>query len=101
MVVTDVLEDDFQPCDEFDGLVKPCNEAIRDSVHRLHTLGFVRGDLRDRNVFVREKEGQWDCQLIDFDWAGRVGEVKYPIGVYDTSVIWRSERYMDGQVIYL
>jgi hypothetical protein len=101
MVVMDVLEDGYSACNELHDLVPSCKETIGQSVHRLHMLGFVHGDLRDTNVFVREKkkEGQWDCQLIDYDWAGRKEEVRYPTGVYSSNVVWRPERYMDGQVI--
>ena len=74
-------------------------EKIRNMVAKLHEQGFVHGDLRDTNAFVRKHQDRWDCQFIDYDWAGREGEVVYPIGVYSSSLVWRPERYMDGQVI--
>jgi hypothetical protein len=100
MVAMESMEDDFVPCNEFQGLVQSCKDAIRMSVRKLHGLGFVHGDLRDGNVFVREQgEDRWDCQIIDYDWAGREGEVVYPLGVYNTDFVWRPERYLDGEKI--
>jgi hypothetical protein len=99
MVAMDVLEDSFSPCDELDDLVPSCKTVIRGSVRRLHMLGFVHGDLRDTNVFVRKQQDQWDCQIIYYDWVGQKEEVKYPIGVYNSNVVWGPEHYMDGQVI--
>ncbi|KAJ6463197.1 hypothetical protein C8R47DRAFT_1180344 [Mycena vitilis] len=41
----------------------------------LHNGGYVFGDLRWPNIMVAKKE----VKLIDFDWAGKVGQAKYPI----------------------
>ena len=39
----------------------------------------VHGDMRAPNVLVRARaEGEWDVQLVDFDWAGTDGENVYP-----------------------
>ncbi|KAJ3887214.1 hypothetical protein GG344DRAFT_80954 [Lentinula edodes] len=99
MVVMENLESDFQPCDDFDILEPSCKDAITESVSKFHKMGFVHGDLRDTNVFVRRKQDRWQCQLIDYDWAGREGEVVYPIGVYSTHIVWRPELHLDGQLI--
>ena len=50
----------------------------------LHDAGYVYGDLRQPNVMIT-REGK--VQLIDFDWAGRDGKVKYPIAIL-TSIDW-------------
>ncbi|KAG8213574.1 hypothetical protein J3R82DRAFT_10230 [Butyriboletus roseoflavus] len=48
----------------------------------LHAAGYVFGDLRESNVIVTSGlEGTSTAQLIDFDWAGKEGEVKYPISI--------------------
>lgn len=99
MVVMQILEDNFKPCDEFDDLEQPCKDAIEEALSNFHNLGFVHGDLRDTNVFVRFYNGRWECQLIDYDWAGREGEAVYPIRVYSTTSVWRPRRYMDGTLI--
>ncbi|KAE9388589.1 hypothetical protein BT96DRAFT_1025391, partial [Gymnopus androsaceus JB14] len=99
MVVMDRLEDGFLPCDEIGNIERPCREVINSALSKFHGLGFVHGDMRDTNVFVRFYEGRWQCQIIDYDWAGREGEVVYPIGVYSSTDVWRPGRYMDGQLI--
>jgi len=52
---------------------------VRSGVERalglLHKGGYVFGDLRSSNIMV-EKTGE--VKLIDFDWAGVQGQVKYP-----------------------
>lgn len=99
MVVMETLGKDFASCDEYNNFDEPCKGAVRQSIDQFHNLGFVHGDLRDTNVFVRYYQDRWECQLIDFDWAGREGEVVYPVGVYNTNLVWRPERYMDGHLI--
>ncbi|KAF9062855.1 hypothetical protein BDP27DRAFT_1336043 [Rhodocollybia butyracea] len=101
MVVMETLEDSWKPCNDFVNIEQPCKEAIEQSVRRFHELGFIHGDLRDANLFVSFDGGQWDCQIIDYDWAGREGEVRYPIGVYRNSSVWRPEQYMGGDLITL
>lgn len=55
----------------------------------LHAEGFVHGDIRDTNILVDRDSLQTDdikLHFVDFDWAGRVGEAKYPIGVNTVSI---------------
>ncbi|KAF9253979.1 hypothetical protein L218DRAFT_968547 [Marasmius fiardii PR-910] len=70
---------------------------------QFHELGYVHGDMREANVFLRQSQSEggnrWECQLLDMDWAGRVGEAKYPVGVYHTEVLWRPEDYLDQRDI--
>jgi len=44
----------------------------------LGTAGMVHGDFRMANVMLKPGEEE-RAVLIDFDWAGEVGEVKYPV----------------------
>jgi serine/threonine protein kinase len=104
MVVMEPLENNFKPCDEFNELSDSLMKAVSTSLDRFHALGYVHGDLRDSNVFVRKCTGPsndvtWECKLIDYDWAGREGDVKYPLGVYCNDSVWRPEKYMDGKLI--
>jgi hypothetical protein len=44
--------------------------------------GNVHGDLRDANILVRATPAAasaFDVRVVDFDWAGRAGEVCYPL----------------------
>jgi hypothetical protein len=104
IVVMEPLEIDFKPCDEFNEISDSLVKAVRTSIDRFHALGYVHGDLRDSNVFVRERTGPskdvtWECRLIDYDWAGREGDAIYPLGVYCNDAVWRPEKYMDGKPI--
>lgn len=67
-------------------------QAVRAAVQRLHDSDFVFGDLRPPNVVVRrvaQEDGstQWHGSLVDFDWAGKAGEAKYPVNI-NTEIEW-------------
>lgn len=49
-------------------------ESLRLAVRMLHAAGLVFGDLRGPNVLLVEDR----VMLIDFNWAGKEGEAKYP-----------------------
>jgi hypothetical protein len=51
--------------------------TLEDAVKQMHGAGFVHGDLRRGNIFgdVQSKS----IKIIDWDWAGKAEEVKYPI----------------------
>ena len=38
-------------------------------------------------------------KLVDFDWSGRIGEVRYPMNVYQGQRLWRPREAEDGQLI--
>ena len=59
-------------------------DDVKAAVKCLHEAGFVFGDLRRPNVVFSPKtigSDEVQAQLIDFDWAGREGEVYYPPGL--------------------
>ncbi|KAG9297842.1 hypothetical protein G9A89_006783 [Geosiphon pyriformis] len=60
---------------------------ILDAVNMLHSLGFVHGDLRGPNILLGPTD---DVKLIDFEWAGSVGEAKYPESL-NQFVDWHQE----------
>lgn len=99
MVVMDPMPSTFMASDEFEIIPEVCAQAIRKTVREFHSLGFVHGDLRDTNIFVRKENDKWDCMLIDFDWSGKPVETKYPAGVYTSTEVWRTRSHMDGQGI--
>jgi hypothetical protein len=37
--------------------------------------------------------------LLDFDWAGKIGEAKYPMNVYAGPDLWRPDGVHDGELI--
>jgi serine/threonine protein kinase len=67
-------------------------------VKALHNEGLVHGDLRDTNLLVG-KNGKEDVLLIDFDWAGMEGEVRYPINIASGPHLWRPDGAVGGELI--
>ena len=59
---------------EKDTWPKDLRNKVEKAIKKLHDAGLVFGDLRGPNImFSGEK-----AAIIDFDWAGREGEVRYP-----------------------
>jgi serine/threonine protein kinase len=50
----------------------------------------VHGDLRPNNIMVREIEDGLEMKVVDFDWAGTSGEVKYPFD-RNMNISWPAE----------
>jgi hypothetical protein len=44
------------------------------------------------------KDGEAGFMLVDFDWAGKIGEVWYPININITGVT-RPKGVLDGELI--
>ncbi len=64
------------------------NEKVRHKVtsvvRMLHQEGFVHGDIQQTNILIDVESLTSDdvkIHLIDFDWAGPIGEAKYPADV--------------------
>ena len=49
-------------------------KALEDVLCIMHGKGFVHGDLRPQNILVVNDT----IRILDFDWAGREGVVRYP-----------------------
>ena len=56
-------------------------EDLKALLVNLHKVGFVHGDVRDTNIMVR-KDRKPGFMLLDFDWSGLVGGVRYPMNVF-------------------
>ena len=57
---------------------------VQSIVQTLHEGGFVHGDIRDTNILVNCASlvsRDVKVQIIDFDWAGRLGEAKYSLEI--------------------
>ena len=52
-------------------------QRVTDAAQRMHHAGFVHGDLRDTNILV-DNDG---VKIVDWNWSGRPGEIKYPISI--------------------
>jgi serine/threonine protein kinase len=96
MVVMDFIDYEFHEL--ADSPVKASYEdEVREKVARLHQAGFVHGDIRTTNIMVK-KSGSPGFLLVDFDWAGVIGEVRYPMNVNDVD-IKRPYNAHDGELI--
>ncbi|GLB43825.1 hypothetical protein LshimejAT787_1500090 [Lyophyllum shimeji] len=78
--------------DYFDGRPSYQNDAHRlrevydvvvKAVDLAHQEDFVFGDLRPPNVLIN---GEGEIRLIDFEWAGKEGQVRYP--AYMSTMLW-------------
>ena len=68
-------------------------KKLNDVIAMLHGNDYVHGDLRDANILVDRNSldtGDVQVHIVDFDWAGREKEVKYPLGV-NTSTVKRPD----------
>ena len=95
MVVMDAITDEFSLVDRPSASLY---EPIKEKVVALHQQGYVHGDLRDTNVMVR-KDGAPELMLFDFDWAGEIGQVRYPINVNRGPNLKRPDGAYDGELI--
>jgi len=96
MVVMDLLGDTYQ--DLVDSPFKAAfSEEITEKIISFHQAGYVHGDLRETNILVKY-DGTPGIMLVDFDWAGVVGEVRYPPNV-NTREIKRPRGAYDGELI--
>jgi hypothetical protein len=97
MAVMDAIDD------EYEELCEPLRtpevlRGIREKITQLHQAHHVHGDIRDANIMVR-KDGKPGFMLVDFDWAGEIGKVRYPMNVNTSEKLWRPEGARDGELI--
>lgn len=95
MIVMDAITDEFSLLDSPSASLY---EPIKEKVVALHQRGYVHGDLRDTNLMVR-KDGAPEIMLFDFDWAGEIGKVRYPINVNRGPDLQRPDGAYDGELI--
>jgi hypothetical protein len=67
---------------------------ITSFIRELHNYGYVHGDLRDVNFFVRGNH----FMLLDFDWAGPIDQTYYP-ALVNCHQVRRPEGARDGKKI--
>ena len=77
---------DSEMLDVYMGSVLPCErkskkrmieQQLRNILSFMHRKGYVHGDLREPNILVSGKS-EIKLKIVDFNWAGKAGEVKYP-----------------------
>jgi len=96
MVIMDFIGDEYHDLE--DSPVKAIFEPeVRETLTRLHQEGFVHGDIRTTNIMVK-KGVSLGIMLVDLDWAGKIGEVQYPMNVNDVD-IRRPDGAYDNQFI--
>lgn len=101
MVVMDFLEE--YEClydvkrDLSHGQQEKLGDELKTMLEALHQMSFVHGDVRDANVMVKTDRSGW--RLVDFDWSGKIGEVRYPMNVNRGTGLKRPEGVLDGNLI--
>jgi serine/threonine protein kinase len=96
MVVMEDISDAYRQADSSADLVK-YHDDIAQKIGEFHQHHYVHGDIRNTNVMVR-KDGKAGFMLVDFDWAGTIGNVQYPSNINITEVK-RPEGVLDGELI--
>jgi serine/threonine protein kinase len=66
-----------------------------DCLRVLHNERMVHGDIRNTNLLVGP---DGDIKLIDFDWAGEIGKVRYLMNV-NRSTVGRPSIVSDGELV--
>ena len=91
---------DYLPFSSLDksSLSSRLQPIVLDLVHSFYGQNLVHGDLRDTNILVQEEGERLSIQLIDFDWGGVEGEVRYPSAI-NCIDFWRPEGVSDSMPI--
>jgi len=71
--------------------LKEIKKAVEIAMGLLHDNNFVHGDFRLNNILAKKVEGKWIIKIIDFEWAGVEGEVKYPYVTMNPRIKWHNE----------
>jgi hypothetical protein len=97
MVVMEMIGEDYCRLSDFPPPYSHYEDITR-KLTSLHQENYVHGDVRNTNIMVK-KDGVQGFKLVDFDWSGRIGEIRYPMNVYRGSRLWRPPEAEDGQLI--
>jgi serine/threonine protein kinase len=80
-----------------DRLPRSVFEAIGEQLKTLHARQLVHGDIRDTNIFVKNDD-KTKFMIIDFEWAGVDGVVRYPPYVNYADIV-RPDDARDGLLV--
>lgn len=67
---------------------------LKTTVSKMHDKGYVHEDLRPQNILVLMEN---TIRILDFDWAGKEGEVRYPQEL-STSCNWHPNLESGGLI---
>jgi serine/threonine protein kinase len=90
MVVMDFIDDMYHNLEDslttasFKTKAEFKTEA-REKLASLHQGGVAHGDVRPTNIMVK-RDGSSGIMLVDFDWAGEIGKVRYPMNVNNVDI---------------
>jgi hypothetical protein len=96
MVVMDFVGDEYQLLDGVPAKA-PYLSEVKEKLVSLHQAGYVHGDVRRTNIMVKIN-GESGILLLDFDWAGVLRQVRYPMHV-NTKDIRRPAGAVDNELI--
>ncbi|KAJ7724232.1 hypothetical protein B0H16DRAFT_1333673, partial [Mycena metata] len=71
-------------------------QVLTEVLTALHDEGFVFGDLRGPNIILPDDRSR-SVVLLDFDWAGKAGEARYPINL-SSGVKWPPDAQGLGKI---
>lgn len=78
-----------------DTITDTTRASLYKAVKLLQDNNFVHGDLRPPNLMLT---GETVC-LLDFDWAGLEGEVRYPVNVDMSHSCWHKDVKPGGKIL--
>lgn len=97
MIVMEMITDDYCCLGELSSPY-PHHDAIATALQSLHQERYVHGDMQKSNIMVKR-----DCspgfKLLDFDWSGIMGEVRYRVHVPRGDGLWRPDGAEYGKLI--
>ena len=100
MVVMDYMENykTLSTLEDLAPIYTQLRQMVTELVTSFHDQNFVHGDIRDSNFPVCMRDGKLQRKLIDFDWAGREGEVQYPV-LINVCTVHRPLAVVGGQLV--
>lgn len=98
MIVMEYLSTAYKMVRNQDPVTTELSSALEAAVNVPHTGNFVHGDIRDVNLMFSKENKSIKVMIVDLDWAGTDGEIRYPANV-NTIGINRPDGARDGELI--
>ena len=77
--------------------VEAVKKHLKGMLVQMHQHGYVHGDVRNVNVMIKN-DPDLPIMLVDFDWAGKISEARYPMNV-NREDVYRPEGAVDNELI--